>query len=60
VIDLEAQKIIAPDGTEYSFTIDPFRKECMIAGTDEVRFTLSQADKIAAFEKKYEGGMPWM
>ena len=60
VIDLEAQKIIAPDGSEYGFTIDPFRKECMIAGTDEVRFTLSQADKIAAFEKKYEGGMPWM
>jgi 3-isopropylmalate/(R)-2-methylmalate dehydratase small subunit len=60
VVDLEAQKVIAPDGTEYAFDIDPFRKECLIAGTDEIRFTLSQDDKIAAFEKTYERGMPWM
>jgi 3-isopropylmalate/(R)-2-methylmalate dehydratase small subunit len=60
VIDLEAQKIVAPDGTAYDFEIDPFRKECMLAGTDEIRFTLGQDDKIAAFEKKYERGMPWM
>jgi 3-isopropylmalate/(R)-2-methylmalate dehydratase small subunit len=59
-VDLEAQTIIAPDGTEYGFDIDPFRKECMLAGTDEIRFTLGQDDKIAAFEKKYERGMPWM
>ena len=60
VVDLEAQKVISPDGTEYGFDIDPFRKECLLAGTDEIRFTLSQDDKIAAFEKKYESGMPWM
>jgi 3-isopropylmalate/(R)-2-methylmalate dehydratase small subunit len=60
VVDLEAQKVIAPDGTEYEFAIDQFRKECLIAGTDEVRYTLSQEDKIAAFEKKYQSGRPWM
>jgi 3-isopropylmalate/(R)-2-methylmalate dehydratase small subunit len=60
VVDLEAQKIIAPDGAEYEFSIDQFRKECLIAGTDEVRYTLSQEDKIAAFEKKYQSGRPWM
>ena len=59
-VDLEAQKIVAPDGTAYDFDIDPFRKERMLAGTDEIRFTLGQDDKIAAFEKKYERGMPWM
>jgi 3-isopropylmalate/(R)-2-methylmalate dehydratase small subunit len=59
-VDLEAQTIVAPDGTTYGFDIDPFRKECMLAGTDEIRFTLGQDDKIAAFEKKYERGMPWM
>jgi len=60
MIDLEAQTITVPDGTSYDFTIDPFRKECLLAGTDEVRFTLGQEDKIAAFEKKYERSMPWM
>ena len=59
-VDLEAQKIIAPDGTEYAFAIDPFRKECLLAGTDNIAFTLSQVDAITAFEKKYERGMPWM
>jgi len=60
VIDLEAQTVTAPDGATYQFTIDPFRKECLLAGTDEVRFTLSQEDKIVAFEKKYQAGMPWV
>jgi 3-isopropylmalate/(R)-2-methylmalate dehydratase small subunit len=59
-VDLEAQKVLAPGGKAYDFDIDPFRKECMLAGTDEVRYTLSQTDKIAAFEKRYERGMPWM
>ena len=59
-VDLEAQKVLAPEDKAYDFDIDPFRKECLLAGTDEVRYTLSQADKIAAFEKKYERGMPWM
>jgi 3-isopropylmalate/(R)-2-methylmalate dehydratase small subunit len=60
VVDLETQKVVGPDGTEYGFDIDPFRKECLIAGTDEIRFTLGQDDKIAAFEKTYQRGMPWM
>jgi 3-isopropylmalate/(R)-2-methylmalate dehydratase small subunit len=60
VVDLETQTITAPDGRAHDFAIDPFRKECLLAGTDEVRFTLSQEDKIAAFEKKYQTGMPWM
>jgi len=60
VVDLGAQKVVAPDGGEYGFDIDTFRKECLLAGTDEIRFTLGQEDKIAAFQKKYEGGMPWM
>ena len=59
-VDLKAQQVLAPDGKAYGFDIDPFRKECMLAGTDEIRFTLGHDDKIAAFEKKYERGMPWM
>jgi 3-isopropylmalate/(R)-2-methylmalate dehydratase small subunit len=59
-VDLEAQSVVAPDGTTYHFAIDPFRKECLLAGTDEVRFTLGQLDKIDAFERRYEGGMPWL
>jgi 3-isopropylmalate/(R)-2-methylmalate dehydratase small subunit len=59
-VDLEAQKIVAPDGAEYAFTIDPFRKECLLAGTDNITFTLNQIDQITAFEKNYERNLPWM
>jgi 3-isopropylmalate/(R)-2-methylmalate dehydratase small subunit len=59
-IDLEAQKVIAPDRTEYAFAIDPFRKECLLAGTDNISFTLREIDQIAAFEKGYERNLPWV
>jgi 3-isopropylmalate/(R)-2-methylmalate dehydratase small subunit len=59
-VDLEAQSVVAPDGTAYYFAIDPFRKECLLLGTDEVRFTLGQLDKIDAFERQYEGRLPWL
>jgi 3-isopropylmalate/(R)-2-methylmalate dehydratase small subunit len=59
-VDLEAQKIIAPDDAEYAFTIDPFRKECLLAGTDNISFTLTQIDQITSFEKGYERKLPWM
>jgi hypothetical protein len=32
----------------------------LLAGTDDVRFTLSMEDRIDAFEKRYERGMPWV
>jgi 3-isopropylmalate/(R)-2-methylmalate dehydratase small subunit len=59
-VDLEAQKVVAPDGTAYAFAIDPFRKECLLAGTDNISFTLGQVDAITAFEKRYERALPWM
>jgi 3-isopropylmalate/(R)-2-methylmalate dehydratase small subunit len=59
-VDLEAQNVVAAGGTTYHFAIDPFRKECLLAGTDEVRFTLGQLDKIDAFESQYDGRMPWL
>ena len=45
---------------EYAFAIDPFRKECLLAGTDNISFTLGQSDQITAFEKGYERKLPWM
>ncbi|HMK78514.1 MAG TPA: 3-isopropylmalate dehydratase small subunit [Xanthobacteraceae bacterium] len=59
-VDLAAQQIVAPDGAAYGFTIDPFRKECLLAGTDNISFTLGQIDQITAFEKGYERKLPWM
>jgi 3-isopropylmalate/(R)-2-methylmalate dehydratase small subunit len=59
-VDLEGQKVTAPDGTEHGFEIDPFRKQCLLAGTDDMGFTLGLKGDIEAFEKGYERTLPWL
>ena len=49
-IDLEAQTIALPDGTEATFPVNPFSKCCLLSGTDELDYLLSVADRVAEFE----------
>jgi 3-isopropylmalate/(R)-2-methylmalate dehydratase small subunit len=51
VVDLEAQTVAAP-GFEGRFEIDPFVKECLLNGWDDVGLTLREKDAIAAFEER--------
>jgi 3-isopropylmalate/(R)-2-methylmalate dehydratase small subunit len=60
VVDLETQELAAPDGTIDRFEIDPFRKTCLLAGTDEISFTLGHREQIAAFEDAYETKIGWL
>jgi 3-isopropylmalate/(R)-2-methylmalate dehydratase small subunit len=59
-IDLSAQTVQGPDGLVDRFAIDPFRKECLLAGTDDIAFTLRHRDEIAAFEQAYEATISWL
>ncbi len=58
-IDLEAQEIRGPDGGMIKFEIDPFRKQCLINGWDDVGLTLRNESKISDFEAKRQREMPW-
>jgi 3-isopropylmalate/(R)-2-methylmalate dehydratase small subunit len=49
-IDLETQTV----NGSHRFEIAPFAKKCLLEGLDEIDFTLSQADRIARFEKSYQ------
>ena len=51
-IDLPAQEIRGPDGGVVKFEIDPFRKQCLLEGLDDIGLTLVEAPAIAAHEKK--------
>lgn len=51
-VDLAAQTVTAPDGTEHSFDVDPFAKRCLLEGVDELGFTLEHEEEIAAFERR--------
>ena len=54
VVDLEQQCVRAPGLAEQSFEIAPFSKHCLLTGMDELDYTLTHADKIAAFVRQYE------
>lgn len=49
-VDLEKCTITDKHGLSLSFEIDGFRRECLLGGIDDIARTLSQEDKIAAFE----------
>jgi 3-isopropylmalate/(R)-2-methylmalate dehydratase small subunit len=59
-VDLAAQTVTGADGKTYRFEIDAYRKRCLIEGLDELAFTLSQRDAIAAFEQKHAAALPWV
>ncbi|MCE1244262.1 3-isopropylmalate dehydratase small subunit [Oryzomicrobium sp.] len=60
VIDLAAQTVTRPDGKAIPFPIDPFRKECLLNGWDDIGLTLRHADEISAFEAKRRVEQPWL
>jgi 3-isopropylmalate/(R)-2-methylmalate dehydratase small subunit len=52
-IDLSEQTLTDTNGVEHSFAIDSFSKHCLLNGIDELDYTLSQMDKIDAFERRH-------
>ncbi|MCB1959103.1 MAG: 3-isopropylmalate dehydratase small subunit [Rhodocyclaceae bacterium] len=58
-IDLAAQQVREPDGTAHDFEVDPFRKECLLNGWDEIGLTLRHADQIRAFEAARKAAHPY-
>jgi 3-isopropylmalate/(R)-2-methylmalate dehydratase small subunit len=49
-VDLAEEGVLLPDGSTIEFTIDPFAKRMLLAGTDELGYLLSKEAEIAAWE----------
>ena len=61
VIDLEQQRIGTRDGSlSFAFSIDEFRKYCLLNGLDDIGLTLRHADEIRAFEQRHVAAQPWL
>ncbi len=54
-IDLAAQTITLPDGKKVSFPIDPFAKNCLLNGVDELGYILRFEKQIEQFETVHAG-----
>jgi len=60
VVDLEAQEVRTQDGRLFLFSgMDPFRKECLMNGWDDIELTLQQEERIRAFEAAHESAHPF-
>jgi len=49
-VDLQAQTITKPDGSAIAFDIDPFLKDRLLNGWDQIGLTLRHEEKISRFE----------
>lgn len=51
MVDLESQVItLSSTGTSEGFDINPYKKECLLNGYDDIDFLLNLKDEIAQFE----------
>src|SRR5690606_27481937 len=48
-VDLQAQTVTRPDGVEYRFEIEAFRKHCLLNGLDDIGLTLQDQAAIKDF-----------
>ncbi len=59
-IDLDAQTVTTQFQDRFGFDVDPFRKQCLLAGTDEIGLTLASVAKITTYEERAGQARPWI
>jgi len=59
-VDLEKQEVHAPNGVVYPFEIDPFLKECLLEGLDDIGLTMQRGETIGGFEGGQRQQQPWL
>lgn len=51
-VDLERQWVTDDEGLRFTFEVDPFRRECLLKGLDDIGLTLQYEDKIREHEAR--------
>ena len=51
-VNLSDQTVTTSDGQSFDFTIDPFRKHCLLNGLDDIGLTMEKAASIDTYEAK--------
>lgn len=59
-VDLPAQTVTTPAGRVLHFDLDHFRKNALLQGLDNIGWTLSHKDQIAAYEEHRKQEAPWI
>ena len=51
-VDLEAMEVTSTARHQFAFAMDPFRRECLLGGLDEIALTLTHESAIRAYEQR--------
>jgi 3-isopropylmalate/(R)-2-methylmalate dehydratase small subunit len=57
-VDMDQRKVTAPGGQAFNFVIDPFARECLMLGLDDVALTLRYQKEIELFETAHHRRHP--
>ena len=60
IVDLKNQELTTPAGNGFKFEVDPFRKNNLLHGLDDIGLTLQHTDEIDQYEKKHKQDFPWL
>jgi 3-isopropylmalate/(R)-2-methylmalate dehydratase small subunit len=59
-IDLATQRVIGPGAMENRFEVDPFRKDCLVRGLDDIGMTMECDSAFEEFEARRKALAPWL
>jgi 3-isopropylmalate dehydratase small subunit len=52
-VDLETQQVTGPDDLVVPFEFEPFARESLLQGLDDIALTLKREETITAFERSH-------
>ena len=59
-VDLQAQTVGPVSGAHFAFSVDPFRRQCLLHGLDDIDLTLQYKEDILAYERRRRVAAPWL
>ena len=59
-VDLETMTVTTPFQDRFVFTLDPFRRDCLMRGLDEIGLTLARDTRISKYESAVAEARPWL
>ena len=57
-VDLERLVVVRPSGEEIGFSVDAFRRHCLLNGLDDIGLTLAHTAAIDAYEAREPAWQP--
>ena len=59
-VDLVEEQVRVDPSRSVSFSVDPFRRNCLLEGLDDIGITLQREEAISRFEAQHKQSKPWL